>query len=118
MEEQAIDRVYRIGFSHAELKVYRFLAEGTIEMNIEKVKKKKEEIAKTATNQKSKKGEIRTPMEGLIGSLFDDRPFSSGSKGKTQKTQTQASQSQAVGTPAMKRSTQGSSPAMKRSRKS
>ncbi len=113
MEEQAIDRVYRIGLKN-ELKVYRLLSEDTIEMNIEQVKKKKDEIAKTVTDQKSKKKDIRTPMEGLIGSLFDDRPFKNKKKPKsksaTQEQNTQRSQTQnqrATPKRAMKRSGAG-----------
>lgn len=44
MEAQAVDRLYRLGQAH-EVHVYRYFVNGTLEMNIHQVQRRKEELA-------------------------------------------------------------------------
>lgn len=44
MEAQAVDCLYRLGQAH-EVHVYQYFVNGTLEMNIHQVQRRKEELA-------------------------------------------------------------------------
>lgn len=74
-EEQAIDRVHRIGFRHAKLEIYRLVSKDTIEeqmINLQDSKNKLVQLATGATEGTSEKHKVRrAEIQDLTMKLFE-----------------------------------------------